>query len=89
MSAGIRRGSCQPTVRLPVVDMMLVSDRTRFGCSIATVCAIMPPIEMPATCADSRPRWSISATASPARSDMEYGDLHLAAAERPHQLARA
>ena len=29
---GSRLGCCQPTVRLPVVDMMLVSDRTRFGC---------------------------------------------------------
>ena len=30
-SAGISRGYCQPTERLPVVDMMLVSDRTRRG----------------------------------------------------------
>ena len=57
--------------------MMLVSDRTRLGCSTATVWAIMPPIEMPATCADSRPRWSIRATASPARSDIEYGAFTL------------
>ena len=30
-SAGNSRGCCQPTVRLPVVDMMLVSERTRAG----------------------------------------------------------
>ena len=29
ISTGSRRGCCQPTDRLPVVDMMLVSDRTR------------------------------------------------------------
>ena len=46
-SAGSSVGFCQPTERLPVVDMMLVSDRTRRGCAIAIVCAIMPPIETP------------------------------------------
>ena len=32
--------------------MMLVSERTRAGPAIAIVCAIMPPIETPTTCAD-------------------------------------
>jgi hypothetical protein len=60
-------------VRRPVVELMLVSERTRVGCSTAIVCAIMPPIDTPTRCADSRPRWSSSATASPARSDIVYG----------------
>ena len=66
-------GCVQPTVRLPVVDMMLVSERTRLGCSIARVWAIMPPIETPAMWADSRPRWSSRPTASAAMSLIEYG----------------
>ena len=70
---GSSRGCCQPTDRLPVDDMMLVSDRTRRGCSMAIVWAIMPPIETPATWADSRPRWSSRATASAAMSEMPYG----------------
>ena len=68
-STGISFGCCQPTVRRPVVDMMLTSERTRAGASIAIVCAIMPPIETPVTCADSQPRWSISPSASPAMSE--------------------
>ena len=31
--------------------MIEVSESTRSGCSIASVCAIMPPIEAPTTCA--------------------------------------
>ena len=54
-SAGSRVGFCQPTERLPVVDMMLVSERTRCGCSMAMVCAIIPPIDTPTTCADVEP----------------------------------
>ena len=53
--------------------MMLVSDRTRRGCSMAIVCAIIPPIDTPATWADSRPRWSRSANASAAMSARPYG----------------
>ena len=71
--AGISRGCCQPTERFPVVDMMLVSERTRAGCSIAIVCAIMPPIEMPTTWADAIPRWSSRPKESSARSCIEYG----------------
>ena len=72
-SAGSRVGLCQPTDRLPVVDMMLVSDRTRCGRSIAIVCAIMPPIETPTTWAVSRPRWSSRPNASAAMSPSVYG----------------
>src|ERR687898_816125 len=79
ISRGRRDGCCQPTVRRPVVELMLVSERTRVGCSTATVCAIMPPIDTPTRCADSRPRWSSSATASPARSDIVYGARELLA----------
>ena len=72
-SAGRRVGLCQPTDRLPVVDMMLVRDRSRCGCSTAMVWAIMPPIETPTTWAVSRPRWSSRPNASAAMSRMEYG----------------
>jgi hypothetical protein len=58
---------------LPVVDMMLVSDRTRAGSSIAMVCTIIPPIDTPTMWALAIPRWSRSPKASAARSDMEYG----------------
>ena len=44
---GSSEGCCQPTVRRPVVELMLVSDRTRRGCSMATVWAIIPPIDTP------------------------------------------
>jgi hypothetical protein len=53
---------------LPVVDIMLVSVRTRCGRAIAMVWAIMPPIETPTTCAESRPRWSSRPKASSAMS---------------------
>ena len=52
----------------PVVDITEVSDRTRAGCSIAMVCAIIPPIDVPNTCADSQPSASSTATASAAMS---------------------
>ena len=55
ISIGSSLGCCQPTVRLPIVDMMLVSERTRAGCSIAIVCTIIPPIDTPTTCADVEP----------------------------------
>ena len=45
--AGITRGFCQPTVRLPVVDMIDVRVRARSGWVMQIVCAIMPPIETP------------------------------------------
>ena len=73
ISVGSSRGCCQPTERLPVVDMMLVSERTRSGRAMAMVWAIMPPIEMPTTCADSSPRWSSSPKPSSAMSASVYG----------------
>jgi hypothetical protein len=60
---------------LPVVDMIEVNDRTREVCSTAIVWAIMPPIEMPTTCAASMPRWSSSPTASVAMSPSVYGGV--------------
>ena len=48
-SAVIASGAAGGTSRLPVVDMIEVIERTRAGCSIATVCAIIPPIEAPTT----------------------------------------
>src|SRR3954449_9108387 len=55
------------------VDMTEVSERTRSGCSTASSCAIMPPIEAPTTCAEGQPAASRTATASSAMSDSEYG----------------
>ena len=72
-SIGSSDGLCHPTVRRPVVDMMLVIDSTRAGASTAMVWTIMPPIETPATCAASMPRWSSRARPSPAMSSREYG----------------
>ena len=62
-----RRTPCRlgsPTQRLPVVDMIETSERTRSGCSIAIVWTIIPPIEAPTRWADSIPRWSISPNVS-------------------------
>ncbi len=61
-------GAGIPTRRLPVVDIIETSDRTRSGLSIASVWAIIPPIEAPTTWADSIPRWSISPVVSAAMS---------------------
>jgi hypothetical protein len=36
---------------LPVLDMIDVYDSTQSGCSLAMICAIMPPMDRPATCA--------------------------------------
>ena len=40
----------------PVIDMIDVRVRTRVGCSMAMVWAIIPPIDAPTTWADSMPR---------------------------------
>jgi hypothetical protein len=64
ISIGSSAGCCHPTVRLPSVDMIEVSERTLFGWSMAMVCTIIPPIETPTTWALSQPRWSISPKAS-------------------------
>ncbi len=57
-----------PTSGSPVVDMIEVSDSTRSGCSMAVVWAIIPPIDMPQTCARSTPRWSSRPATSAAMS---------------------
>ena len=49
------------------------SERTRPGCSIAIVWAIMPPIDAPRTWAESTPSRSSSPIPSAAMSDSEYG----------------
>ena len=74
-STGTSRGCCQPTERLPVVDMMLVSDSTRRGRSTAMVCTTIPPIDTPHRWAASIPRWSSRANASAPRSCSVYGGL--------------
>ena len=69
--------------------MMLVSDRTRAGCSIAIVCAIIPPIETPTTWAESMPRWSSrrDGVAGHVAHGVRRPDLQ--AGERPDQLVAA
>ena len=52
-----------------MLDMIEVNDRTRLGCSIAAVWAIIAPIDAPTKCALSRPSASSSPTVSPAMSD--------------------
>ena len=54
--------------RLPVLDMIETIERTRSGCSIAVVWAIIPPIEAPTRWAESMSRWSIRPTVSAAMS---------------------
>jgi hypothetical protein len=71
-SAAMASSVAWPTVRSPVLDMIYVSDWTRSGCSIATVCAIIPPIDAPTTCAPSSPSASSRPTVSPAMSDSVY-----------------
>ena len=58
----------EPTRRLPVVDIIETSERTRSGWRIAIVWPIIPPIEAPVTCADSIPSWSIRPKVSLAMS---------------------
>ena len=60
-------------MRAEGVDMIEVSVRTRAGCLMASAWAIMPPIEVPMTCADGQPRASITARASAAMSSSRYG----------------
>ena len=53
-SIGKRRRAGWPTRRLPVVDMIDVSERTSSGRRAASVWAIIPPIEAPIACAGAR-----------------------------------
>ncbi len=62
-------GVAWPYSSSPVIDMTEMSEATRVGCSMATVWAIIPPIDAPTTWARSMPRWSSSPTASAAMSD--------------------
>ena len=57
-----------PLQKLPVLDMIETSESVRCGYRIATVWAIIPPIEAPTTWACSIPRWSSTPTLSPAMS---------------------
>ena len=52
----------------PVLDMIETSESVRCGERIASVWAIMPPIDAPTMCALSIPRWSSTPTLSPAMS---------------------
>jgi hypothetical protein len=56
----------RPTWSFPVVDMIEVRLRTRSGCSIARICAIIPPNEIPTTCAEPSPRLSMRPAVSAA-----------------------
>ena len=56
----------------PVVDITDVIDSNRSGCSMASVCTIIPPIDSPITCARSTPHASRTANASAAMSDNRY-----------------
>ena len=87
-SDGISCGCSQPTVRLPVVDMMLVIDRTRPGAPSAIVWTIMPPIDTPTRWAEVMPRWSSRPKASPARSSSEYGACRLRPAKASTSIRR-
>ena len=55
----------------PVVDMIEVSCARRAGCSIASVCAIMPPSDAPTTCAASM---SSASSSPPCRRPCRSGD---------------
>ena len=73
LGAGVRidiriSGFGWPICWLPVDDMMEVSDSTRSGCRHARVCAIIPPIEAPTTCAASISSTSSSPAVSSAMS---------------------
>ena len=67
-SARIARGLASMCRRPPGCDMIEVRLRTRCGCAIAKVCAIMPPIDAPTTWARSIPRWSSKPATSSAMS---------------------
>ena len=72
-SAMIADASGWPTSAAPVVDIMLVIDRTFSGCSIAIIWTIIPPIDAPTMCEAEMPRASSSPTASAAIVDRLYG----------------
>ncbi len=84
-STGSSRGCCQPTDRLPVVDMTLVSERTRPGCSIAIVWAIIPPIDTPTTWAESQPEMVEQADGVAGQVAHRVRRPHAAAGEGPQQ----
>ena len=70
---------CWPKPGSPVVDMIDVTVRSRWGCSIAIVCTIIPPIEAPAMWARSMSSASSTAMPSAAMSESVYGTGHLVA----------
>lgn len=55
-TARIARREPKPVLGFPTADEMDVSVATRFGHCVAKTCAIMPPIETPATCTRRMPR---------------------------------
>ena len=59
----------------PGVVALSTSERTRSGWSSARCWAIMPPIEMPWTCAASTPAASITATTSATMSSIDSSPL--------------
>ena len=68
--------------------MMLVSERTRAGCSIAIVCAIIPPIDTPTTWARLDPEVVEQPERVAAMSVMEYGARTWAPAEARTSIPR-
>ena len=68
-ASAISTSACgRPTSGAPVVENTDARERTRSGCSIAMVWAIIPPIEQPTTCACSTPRVSRTPMPSAAMS---------------------
>ena len=58
---------------LPVVDMMTPSVATRSGAVAARICAIMPPIDAPTTCARLDTEVIQQCQTSPVMSSSVYG----------------
>jgi hypothetical protein len=69
--------------------MIEVRERTRRGCSMASVCAIMPPSEAPTRCAALNPSLSRRSTVSAAMSESVYGAAHRPSGHRRHDVERA
>ena len=61
-----------PLRRSPVFDITEHRERTLFGWLIVSAWLIMPPIDMPTTCIDVKPRASIRPAPSSAMSSIVY-----------------
>ena len=68
MTTAMASGVGRPASSAPVVDMIEHRLRTRAGCVMARVWAIMPPIDVPTTWASSMPSASRRPAVSSAMS---------------------